>query len=771
LLAGDPRIPVAGLPDCNNGQGVLDSIADFFGQDNPVQLPRAPINPGVTTDDLQAAGIPFPDNYSAPSYGALEEDLDVHLQVFRLGDILFTICPCEQWADQARNIKSRTDVQQGNQYNGYDWSQKCSPASGGGWTCPDPRNESVDLPTVSDAQYQKMKAQVNNDAKGWDFLDNAPFAESEPADPSKIKGNYTHEELGAANGFKLTVPITMANDYNGYIATYREYQRGDHYRKALTGWGPHSSDYLATRLVQLGGHLKQPSGIVLGTENQRELADTVGRPKVEADLAHNDARAEMLGRVGAESVTAYEATLPDDGGDAEVVSQPPDVERFGAALFSWNGGSNFTDNPMVRVERRVGDVWEAYADQSGELPTTLAFPAGEDQASYRQGDARWKWTAHFEAFVSPFDTGERPLATPPGEYRFVVDGQRRHGGQVVPYHLESNIFRVRPWSGITVEDLRVDDGGRVSFRVGPRHTFVAKQDGRPDLPAEIGPVDYPDSYSNEGRAPFIKNERTAIRDPAASTDPSKLEWYCFSCSFRPWIDAGDASSAVVTVLHANGSREQVPAAEEGGRWVTAAGVAGSGDAVGVGSGCVQDRYGNYNAAGTGAAGDRGCAVAGAPSSVAGGNSSGSAGEGGGEASGGGGSPGAGGEPGGGGGAGCRDKIAPRSTLRVHRRNRRLSASGRSRDRGCSKVARVYVSVAKVRGRHGCRFLRHGGGLTRLKSCRRPVLFKARGTTSWRIALRARLPKGTYRVVARAYDGAGNKERPARGRNIVRLAVR
>ena len=45
----------------------------------------------------------------------------------------------------------------------------------------------------------------------------------------------------------------MANDYNGYIATYREYQRGDHYRKALTGWGPHSCDYMATRLVEMGG--------------------------------------------------------------------------------------------------------------------------------------------------------------------------------------------------------------------------------------------------------------------------------------------------------------------------------------------------------------------------------------------------------------------------------------------------------------------------------------------------------------------------------------
>jgi hypothetical protein len=772
LLAGDPRIPIVGLPDCQNGQGVLNSIADVFGVNNPVELPKPPIDPGVTTDDLQGKGIPFPDNYSAPSYGALEEDLDIHLQVFRLGDILFTICPCEQWADQARNIKSRTDLVQGNQYFGYDWAARCSPAPGGGWTCPDPRNESANLPTIPDAKYQKMKAQVSGDAVGWDFLDNAASAESEPADPSKIKGNFTHEELAPGLGYKLTVPITMANDYNGYIASYREYQRGDHYRKALTGWGPHSSDYLATRLVQLGGHLKQPASPVLPTENQRELADSLGTAKIQADLAHNDARAQALGDVAQQSVAAYEASLPDDGGSAQVVRQPADVERFGASLFSWDGGSNFTDNPVVRVERRVAGLWEPYADQSGELPTTLEFPNGTtDVASYEQGGQVWKWTAHFEAFVSPFDTGERPLATPPGEYRFVVDGQRRSGHAVVAYHLDSNVFHVRPWSGITVEDLRVESSsGRASFRVGPRHSYDVKDGAGPDiLGAEIGPIDYPDSYSVAGRAPFIVDQRTAIRDPAAPGDASKLEWYCFTCSFRPWIDAGDASSAAVTVLHADGSRSVVPAAESGGRWVTATGTVGAGDAVGVGSGCVQDRYGDYNGAAAGPAATAGCAVSGAP----GGNS---AGEGGGEAIGGGGSPGAGPEPGSGSGspAGCRDKIAPRSVLRrrnVKRARSGLALKGRSSDRGCSRVARVYVSVAKVRGRHGCRFLGKNGRLARTQGCRKPVLFRVHGKTRWHLTLHAQLPPGTYRVVVRAYDGAGNKERPARGRNMLRLAIR
>ena len=42
-----------------------------------------------------------------------------------------------------------------------------------------------------------MKAQVNNDASGWNDLSNILWAESEPTDPNLIKGNYTHGELPA----------------------------------------------------------------------------------------------------------------------------------------------------------------------------------------------------------------------------------------------------------------------------------------------------------------------------------------------------------------------------------------------------------------------------------------------------------------------------------------------------------------------------------------------------------------------------------------------
>ena len=135
----------------------------------------------------------------------------------------------------------------------------------------------------------------------------------------------------------------MANDYNGYIATYREYQRGDHYRKALTGWGPHSSDYFATRLVAAG-----PRARTAAPDAGRRAAR---RRRSTADLAHNDARADGARRDRRrERSQAYEAALPDDGGHGRGRRRSPrDVERFDAAFFTWNGGSNFTDNPEVAV--------------------------------------------------------------------------------------------------------------------------------------------------------------------------------------------------------------------------------------------------------------------------------------------------------------------------------------------------------------------------------------------------------------------------------------
>jgi hypothetical protein len=576
-VQGHPRAPTD-LPTCEEQDGV---------------------DTGLSTDPLKQAGVPVPDHYSPPAYTGLEEDLGVHLQAFRLGDVLFTVCSCEQWKDQSQNIRTRTDRTPGNEYLGYDFSKECTGNGNGTWSCPDPfhpiRQPRKDLPPVSDAAYRRMKAEVGNDARGWDQAAYAPFAESEPENPDDIKGNYTHDDTAAnaAFGYGLTVPISMANDYNGYLATYREYYNRDHYRKSLTGWGPHSSDYFATRMVEMGRRLN--GGPELPCETGDCLIAATLEAKVAQDQAQLEAKAQALGRAGQLDGAAWKAALPDTPAP-RAVTQPADVERFSAAFFAWNGGDNYTDNPRVVVERRLGRRWETFADQSGEVPVTVEYPHQEDLPSWAQGSFGWRWTAHFEAFVSQVDGGDRPLATPAGRYRFAVSGAYRAGHAVRRYRLVSQTFEVKPWSGITADDLRVDPDGGVSFLVGPRHTVQGfdTQNRNPQT-FEIGPIDYPDSYSSPHAAKFVNPRRSYVKDPDAPDDPARVEWYCFACTFRPWLDRADAESAFVTIDHPDGTSERVPATESGGRWVASQPL-GPGDSAYVAAGDVRDRWGDTNGA-------------------------------------------------------------------------------------------------------------------------------------------------------------------------------
>jgi hypothetical protein len=149
----------------------------------------------------------------------------------------------------------------------------------------------------------------------------------------------------------------------------------------------------------------------------------------------------------------------------------------------------------------------------------------------------------------------------------------------VPYRLESDPFRVRSWRGITVRRLRREQSGRIGFRIGPRTVRSAGEVRR-----RVGPIDYPDSYDSPAR--FIRREWQFL------ADGGKGEWFCFTCTFRPWIDAGRATHAVVTVVMADGRRRAVPAVRRGQRWVTRRPVRGLRAYVEAGD--VRDRYGNRN---------------------------------------------------------------------------------------------------------------------------------------------------------------------------------
>src|SRR4051812_49101562 len=396
-FTGDPRIPLAGLPDCEDAPwgDSLQPVTSLGGN-----------SPGVSTDTFESLGIPIPENYSAPSTTGLEDTFGVHMQAFRLGDILFTVCSCEQWVEQAYNIKTRTDTVPGNEYLGYDAtspnadpSERCTDNHDGTWDC-----SLSDLPggavvrKIPDNLVQHMRAQVLNDATGWDDptcsqLGCGAQAESEPTDVDKVYGNYTHDDTNVRDvhgghsqtakyardhGYKLTVTISMANDYNGYIASYREYSDHDHYRKALTGWGPHSSDYYATRLTQMGHALAGDSAAATQLDGETDVTKGSAYAPIAAkeiaDQRVEETRVLAVGTAADNAVTAYNATLPDDGGPVVAVTQPKDIQRFDAATFTWVGGNNYTDNPDVKVERLVDGQWQAFADQSGEVPVTVKYP-------------------------------------------------------------------------------------------------------------------------------------------------------------------------------------------------------------------------------------------------------------------------------------------------------------------------------------------------------------------------------------------------------------
>src|SRR5436190_11209624 len=205
---GQPRLPVVGLPDCQDAPwgDSLSPVTTLGGN-----------SPGLSTDTFEALGVPVPENYSAPSTGGLEDTVGVHMQAFRLGDILFTVCSCEQWVDQAYNIKTRTDTKPGNEYLGYDVtspnadpSEKCTKNGDGSWNC-----TLADLPSppathqIPGKLVEHMRAQVLNDATGWDDpsckrLGCGVQAESEPTDPSQIFGNYSHDDTTVRGGKSQT---------------------------------------------------------------------------------------------------------------------------------------------------------------------------------------------------------------------------------------------------------------------------------------------------------------------------------------------------------------------------------------------------------------------------------------------------------------------------------------------------------------------------------------------------------------------------------------
>ena len=94
--------------------------------------------------------------------------------------------------------------------------------------------------------------------------------------------------------------------------------------------------------------------------------------------------------------------------------------------------------------------------------------------------------------------------------------------------------------------------------------------------------------------------------------------------------------------------------------------------------------------------------------------------------------------------------------------------GHAQDRGCRhRVAAVLVSIAR-KAHHRCRYVQPNGRLSKRRRCHHPILLRASGTSDWSLVLAAHLKPGSYRIVVRAVDMAGNREHRTGNNHFTRI---
>jgi hypothetical protein len=96
--------------------------------------------------------------------------------------------------------------------------------------------------------------------------------------------------------------------------------------------------------------------------------------------------------------------------------------------------------------------------------------------------------------------------------------------------------------------------------------------------------------------------------------------------------------------------------------------------------------------------------------------------------------------------------------------RRLTLRGTTKARkGCGRIVRAEVSIARKASGGRCRHMAASGRLSKATRCGRLRYLRARGTARWRFTARRALPRGTYVLRVRSIDADGKASPVSRKR--------
>jgi len=240
-----------------------------------------------------------------------------------------------------------------------------------------------------------------------------------PGEPHTDLSLEAAQRVREASGFEDVAVIGYANDHWGYVMKAYDWLLGG-YEPTVSAWGPNQGEFV----IELVYHVAA------------KLMDS------EYVLPY-----EPVGFLPPLNIAGPPYVPMRSSAAADVALQPgPKVPLTGAAEVTWHGGDPWFGTPMVTLEQKTGDEWDAvlchnqvpWDNRTYLMETSLdTIPSWNEDKESQDRDFLWKVIMPAKRNTP---TTNQLVA---GElYRFHITGTRKQGGDTVDYELFTEGFEI-----------------------------------------------------------------------------------------------------------------------------------------------------------------------------------------------------------------------------------------------------------------------------------------------------------------------------------------